>query len=162
MPRFSVIAVSLFLTLLVQTAYSETARLQPFVPGSYRQLLDNHAGKPFMLVIWSITCSSCLKDMALLNTMRKAHPNVDIVMLSTDDSTATDDIQKILAKNELGGLENWFFADENPQKLRYEIDPKWYGELPRTYFVDKNHNREGVSGVLTQENYEQLFKKILN
>lgn len=162
MSRFSVIVCSLVLTLLAQTAYCETALLHPFVPGSYRQMLDNHAGKPFMLVIWSVTCSSCLKDMALLNKMHKANPKIDIVMLSTDDSTVTDDIQKILTKNELNGLENWYFADENPQKLRYEIDPKWYGELPRTYFVGKNNGREGVSGVLTQENYEQMFKKILN
>lgn len=85
-----------------------------------------------------------------------------MVMLATDDASATDEVQQILAKNELTGLENWLFADENPQKLRYEIDPKWYGELPRTYFLNKKHDREGFSGVLSQEDYESRFKKMLN
>jgi hypothetical protein len=160
--RVLVILQFVLLCSIALSARAEQAILKPFVAGSYQQLLDSNANKPFMLVIWSITCSSCLKDMALLNTMHKANPAVNMVMLATDDASATDDIQKILAKNDLAGLENWLFADENPQKLRYEIDPKWYGELPRTYFLNKKHEREGVSGVLSQEDYEALFKKILN
>lgn len=136
--------------------------LKPFASGSYQKLLDDHKDKPLMLVIWSITCSSCLKDMALLNLMHKANPNITMVMLATDDETATGQIQQILAKNELSGLENWVFSGDNPQKLRYEIDPKWYGELPRTYFLDKKHGREGVSGVLTEQDYADRFKKMLN
>lgn len=152
----------LFLFAFTTSLHAEQATLKPFASGSYQQLLDSNTNKPFMLVIWSITCSSCLKDMALLNKMHKMHPEINMVMLTTDDASATDDIQKILAKNELTGLENWLFADENPQKLRYEIDTKWYGELPRTYFLNKKHEREGVSGVLSQVDYETSFKKILN
>jgi thiol-disulfide isomerase/thioredoxin len=163
MPR-SILAFLQFALLcsMALSVHAEQAKLKPFVSGSYQQLLDSNANKPFMLVIWSITCSSCLKDMALLNKVHKANPKVNMVMLATDDVSATDDIQKILTKNDLTGLGNWLFADENPQKLRYEIDPKWYGELPRTYFLNKKHEREGVSGVLSQEDYETLFKKILN
>jgi hypothetical protein len=100
--------------------------------------------------------------MALLSKMHKSNPKINMVMLATDDASATDDIQKILGKNELTGLENWIFADENPQKLRYEIDPKWFGELPRTYFLNKQHEREGISGVLSEQDYANFFKKILN
>ena len=163
MPRkILIICHFLLLCVLALPTQAEQATLKPFVPGSYQQLLDSNPNKPFMLVIWSITCSSCLKDMALLSKMHKANPNINMVMLATDDTTATEQIQQILAKNELTGLENWLFADENPQKLRYEIDPKWYGELPRTYFLNKKHEREGISGVLSQKDYETLFKKILN
>ncbi len=136
--------------------------LKPFASGSYQKMLDSKAGKPFMLVIWSITCSSCLKDMALLSKMHKANPNIDMVMLATDDASATADIQQVLSKYELTRLENWFFADDNQQKLRYEIDPKWYGEMPRTYFLNAKHAREGVSGALSQGDYEAMFKKMLN
>jgi hypothetical protein len=160
--RLKITFYFLLLYFVTSLTYAETAALKPFVAGSYQQLLGSKANKPFMLVIWSITCSSCLKDMALLNKMHKENPAVDMVMLSTDDASETAQIQKILTKNELDGLENWLFADENPQKLRYEIDPVWYGEMPRTYFLDKNHEREGISGVLTQEDYETRFKKMQN
>ena len=143
-------------------SHAEQSTLKPFVSGSYQQMLDSHANQSFMLVIWSITCSSCLKDMALLNKIHKNNPDIKMVMLATDDVSATEQIQQILVKNELAGIENWLFADDNAQKLRYEIDPKWYGELPRTFFLNKKHEREGISGVLTQDDYETYFKKIFN
>ena len=162
MPRAFILSYFLLLTFVCPSSYAEQSILKPFVPDSYQQLLASKTNKPFMLVVWSINCSSCLKDMALLNKMHKANPKINMVMLAADDASATDQIQQILAKNELTGLENWVFADDNAQKLRYEIDPKWYGELPRTYFLDKNHEREGISGVLSQDDYEKRFKKMLN
>ncbi len=162
MPKLLVFCFSVLLSSFTFTANAEPATLKPFSSGSYQQLLASKPNKPFILVIWSLTCSSCLKDMTLLNKLHKDNPTVDMVMLTTDDMSAEEQVQQILAKNELVGLENWIFADDNAQKLRYEIDPLWYGEMPRTYFYNKKHEREGVSGVLSQKEYESRFKQILN
>jgi GH35 family endo-1,4-beta-xylanase len=81
-------------------------------------------------------------------------------MLAVDDISETDQIQAILKKNQLSDIENWGYADENTQKLQFSIDPKWYGELPRTYFFDKAHQREGVSGVLSEADYDARLIKI--
>jgi len=37
-----------------------------------------------------------------------------------------------------------------PDKLRFYIDPGWYGELPRSYFYDAAQQRSGHSGALTR------------
>lgn len=150
------------LFFIVTPVYAEKVSLKHFVPGSYQQLLEENADKPFMLAIWSTTCSSCMEKMALLNELKESRPEINIVMLATDDVSVSDQIQTVLAKNELTGLDNWIFADENAQRLRHEIDPKWYGELPRTYFLDKNHERQGISGALSREDYDTIFKVILN
>ncbi len=97
-----------------------------------------------------------------MNELQRNRPDLNIVMLATDDVSIADQIQKVLAKNQLTNLDNWVFADKNAQRLRYEIDPKWFGELPRAYFLDKNHKRQGFSGALSQEDYENIFKVILN
>jgi thiol-disulfide isomerase/thioredoxin len=135
--------------------------LKPFASGSYQQILAGNANQPFMLVVWSITCSSCLKDMPLLSLVHKKRPDVKIIMLAADDMSETDQIQPILEKNQLSGIENWVYADENTQKLQFEIDPKWYGELPRTYFFDKAHQRVAISGVLSEADYDAELAKIL-
>ena len=132
-----------------------------FIPGSYRQIVASQANQPFVLVIWSVNCSSCLKDMALLHSKHKSNPELKIIMLAADELSATEEIQQILEKNQLSDLESWVYADDNSQKLQFEIDPKWYGELPRTYFFDKTHQRTGVSGVLSKDDYDQMFAKIL-
>lgn len=143
------------------TTVRAESTLKPFTSGSYQQLLTSNAGKPFVLAVWSITCPSCIKDMVVLSAVHKAHPEINIVMLSTDDIAESAEAQKILTSNHLAELENWIYAEENTQKLQFDIDPKWYGELPRTYFFDKAGQRDGVSGVLSKEDYEARIGKIL-
>ena len=151
----------ILLALFNGSVQAEPSTLEPFATGSYQKILTNHANQPFMLVAWSITCSSCLKDMALLSQIHQKRPELKIIMLATDDISEADQIKPILEKNQLSELENWVYADENTQKLQFEIDSKWYGELPRTYFFDKTHQRTGVSGVLSKEDYDEMFAKIL-
>lgn len=152
-----------YLSLVLLMAFNMQAQAEPSAFGSesYRQILANHADQPFMLVIWSINCTSCLKDMALLSDIHKSKPELNMIMLAADEPAAIEQIQQILAKNQLSDIENWVYAEENTQKLQFEIDPKWYGELPRTYFFDKAHQRTGVSGVLSKEDYEAMFATIL-
>ena len=149
----------LMFSLFVQIAHADT-NLKAFNTGSYQQIVKDNTGKPFLLAIWSITCPSCIKDMAVLNELHKAHPDLKIIMISTDDISESAAAKEILVKNQLAELENWIYADENTQKLQYEIDPKWYGELPRTYFFDKTAQRDGVSGALTKDDYEARITKI--
>ncbi|WP_340121907.1 hypothetical protein [Methylobacter svalbardensis] len=149
------------LPLLVCLNTPAQAEPSAFTSGSYQQLLANNPNQPFMLVVWSINCSSCLKDMELLSRIHTSRPELKMIMLAADELSATEQIQTILEKHQLSDIENWVYADENPQKLQFEIDPKWYGELPRTYFFDKTHQRTGVSGVLSKEQYDEMFTKIL-
>ncbi len=54
--------ICFFVLLLVVTPiYAEKMSLKHFVSGSYQQLLEENADKPFMLAIWSTTCSSCME-----------------------------------------------------------------------------------------------------
>ncbi len=150
------------LFFLLTSLYSPVkAETLSFSSESYQQILASTENQPLMLVVWSVNCSSCLKDMTLLNSIHKSRPELKIIMLAADDLTATEQIQQILEKNQLSDIENWVYADENTQKLQFGIDPKWYGELPRTYFFDKTHQRTGVSGVLSKQDYDEMFAKIL-
>jgi hypothetical protein len=139
---------------------NSAAALRSFIPGSYQQILKSQADKGFMLVIWSLDCSTCIKDMELLSSIHKSRPELKIVMLSTDEPDAEPAIVKLLDKYQLADLESWVFADDNTQKLRYEIDPGWYSELPRTYFYAASHQREGVSGALKVEDYNNRLNKL--
>ncbi|WNB75009.1 TlpA family protein disulfide reductase [Methylomonas koyamae] len=154
----------LFLSLVAASlngaAQADQTPIKPFVPGSYQQILAANAGKPLMLAIWSVDCPSCLKDMAIINQLHDKHPALKIVMLAADEAEAMPEIQRIVDTHKLGNLENWAFSGDNPEKLRYEIDPAWYGELPRTYFFDAAHQREAKSGAMTLEEFEAKLGKL--
>lgn len=99
--------------------------------------------------------------MSLISTLNKQYPELNLIMLSVDDNSVRDEINEILSKHQLKNLDNWVFAEDNSAKLRFEIDSSWYGELPRTYFFDKNHQRTGLSGVILEEKYTENIRQLL-
>ncbi|TPQ25842.1 TlpA family protein disulfide reductase [Methylomonas koyamae] len=155
-----VLFFSLAMACLAGSAEADQTPIKPFIPGSYQQILAANAGKPLMLAIWSVDCPSCLKDMAAINQLHDKHPALKIVMLAADEGDALPEIQRIVDTHKLGSMENWAFSGDNPEKLRYEIDPAWYGELPRTYFFDAGHRRDGKSGAMTLEEFEAQLAKM--
>ena len=44
------------------------------------------------------------------------------------------------------------------ERIRYGVDPEWYGELPRTYFYNNEGNREAHSGILTKKLLSQWLQ----
>ena len=38
----------------------------------------------------------------------------------------------------LGTAENWLFSDGFVERLRFEIDPAWQGEIPRTLLIARD------------------------
>ncbi len=154
-------------SFLISIQYAQAATANPpelklFVPASYQQMINSHPDRPLMLTIWSRTCTICMQKMPLLSALKKEWPDIHVITLSTDDAAESEQIVEILAQHGLNTADNWIFADSNAQKLRYEIDPKWFGELPRTYFIDKTRQRRGISGGLTREQYETVFRELLN
>jgi thiol-disulfide isomerase/thioredoxin len=152
-----------FLTLLIQIpAAADESDLRTFDKNSYRTLLSQYENRPLVLVLWSITCSSCMKEMAALKTFSETHPELSLVLVSVDDFSDADSVRAVLEKNQLTGMDNWLFSEANSARLRFQIDPAWYGELPRTYFYNAAHERTAVSGVLSEQDYDQLIQQILS
>lgn len=137
--------------------FATDSALKTFNSGSYQRLLTSYKDQAFVLIIWSITCSSCLKEMSLIAKLHQQQPELNLVMLAVNDHSVDTQINEILTKFKLKNLENWVFAEDNSVKLRFEIDPSWYGELPRTYFFNAQHERIGISGMISEEKYQQLL-----
>lgn len=123
--------------------------LRPFGPGSTATLTAAHKGQSYALVLWSVDCAPCLKEFKEIAALRQAGFKPPLVLVSTDDPPRKAEVAGILARFGLGDLENWMFADDDAQRLRYEIDPAWYGEMPRTYFYAPDGTRTSHSGGLT-------------
>lgn len=140
-----------FLTLAGLSLGAAAAGTKPFVAGSLEQIEKSYHGRPFLLIVWSLDCPSCLRELTVLAEQVKRHPEMPLVMVSTDDPSRTPDIAATLAKHGLGRLDSWVFAEGNSQRLRYEIDKTWYGEMPRSYFYDAGHRRVPLSGAVTEQ-----------
>ncbi len=135
-----------WMLLLSHFAIAEV--VQPFVVGSMKQIEKNYAGKPFILVLWSLSCAYCPTELKMLGELKHKNPAMNVVLLATDTIEQSTEITQQLQVYGLGDTEQWVFADAMPERLRFEIDKRWYGEVPRTYFYDAAHQRQVKMGVV--------------
>lgn len=145
MPRTSWLAV---LLLLLSTGIR--AEIQPFGPDSLERITTQRAQQPFLLVLWSVDCSPCLRELGVLHDLQARYPDLDYVLVATDELSTLPEVRSTLESFGLAQADNWIFADSFHARLRYRIDPAWSGELPRAYLYDRAHQRMAVSGALTQ------------
>ena len=141
----------LVILLMANVTLLQAEPMRDFVPGSYSNILAARQGKPFVLVIWSLDCLPCHKELAMLGLFKQQHPLFDVVLISTDESARHKELQAVLNKYQLQTSNSWIFASASAEQLRYEIDPTWYGELPRSYLFNHRHLRQTISGLLSTE-----------
>jgi thiol-disulfide isomerase/thioredoxin len=137
--------------LLAAVAQADEGALQPFQRGSAKAVIEARAGRPFILTFWSVDCVHCRGELALLSALSRAHPELEVVLVSTDTPAAAAEIDGVLRQYTLPRAERWVFADDFTERLRFEVDPRWHGELPRTYLHGPGKTVEGISGKLSEE-----------
>ena len=77
----------------------------------------------------------------------KDHSDIDMVMISADlVPNLPGAARAMLEKAGLGTSENWLFADGFVERLRFEIDPAWQGEIPRTLLIARDGTVTTIEG----------------
>ena len=135
--------------------------LQSFVRGSMEQIRALRKDSAFVLILWSIDCPACYEELTMWRKVKERYPDLDVVLISTDPTELKDDVQRVVKKMGVSTLELWQFADAYADPLRYEIDPRWSGELPRTYFYSATGEYIGRSGIIKQEKIEAWIEGAL-
>ena len=138
--RFAGIA-SLAVLIASAAALGASPGLKPFERGTWQGVLREHAGRPVLVHFWGVTCGPCKVELPLLGQFAKDHPDVDVVTVSADlVPNLPAATQAMLDKAGLSSTENFIFNDGFVERLRFEIDPSWQGDIPRTMLI----SREGI------------------
>lgn len=146
--------VALLMLALLFAAPAPAQEIKPFVTGSHAQILAQHRDRPLILAFWSLTCAHCQEEFALLRAFARAHPDVALVLVSTDTPRDNETIAVTLRDRGLDGIAAWVFADDVPERLRFEVDRRWRGELPRTYLHRPDGSVQALSGKLDRKTLE--------
>lgn len=132
---------------LMLAAGVSAAELRPFDAKSLDAIRAANAGKPFVLAFWSVYCEPCREEMGLWKSVRRKYPNIPVILVATDPPGEKALVAKFLARFSPGPVQNWAFADDFSERVRFAVDRTWRGELPRTYFFDASHRSLTRSGV---------------
>ena len=148
------------LLLCLSTACAFAAQeVKPFVRGSQQQIISARTSKPFIIGFWSLTCTNCREDLELFGKLLTKYRNLDLVLISTDSVEQKQEIASTLQQYRLAHAESWVFADSYAERLRFEVDPQLYGELPRTYFFDATGHSTAVSGKIDRTQVEHWISE---
>ena len=151
--------LALVLMLSLANAAGAGESVRPFTVGSLDQILAPRAGKPFILVLWSLECQYCPTELKMLSELKRRHSKLDVVLIAADTVTDTPQVGARAKSYGMGKVEQWVFAEDMPERLRLEIDGRWYGEVPRTYFYDRNHQREVKTGLINKKFVEDWLAR---
>lgn len=153
-------ALLLWLALAAVSSTAAAREINSFVPGSMNEIVAAHSERPFILAFWSTTCTHCRDELTLFGNLQRQHPGIDIALVSTDTPEESAAIQATLAEFKLAHAEAWVFADSFTDRLRFDVDKKWHGELPRTYFFAPGETRKAYSGKLRSSDVAQWVRNV--
>lgn len=126
-----------------------------FISGSMAEIIASTTGKPMIVNFWSIDCRPCHKELAMWKQLSDRYPQMNLVLISIDSPEVSNEVIEVLREFGATDFDLWQFADTHTQRLRYEIDKSWYGELPRTYFYSQSGEISAVSGLIKYDMAEQ-------
>jgi thiol-disulfide isomerase/thioredoxin len=114
-----------------------------------KQVEQLFAEGPRLVVLWSVDCPPCYKELAMLEQLLKTQQHLAITVISTDDDASRyPEVETMHQRLQGGKLRKWVFAEFAAPQLRFAIDPSWSGVLPRSYFINPQGQRRGHSGLL--------------
>lgn len=152
----ALVAAILLLAPLPAAPASDGSKLKPFERGSWQQLLQAHAGHPTLVHFWGVTCGPCKVELPQLGDFKNKHPDLDIVTIDADLVPNSDAAAlSMLQGAGLASAENWMFGDGFAERLRYEIDPTWQGDIPRTILISPSGSVAVLEGAADIDELEK-------
>lgn len=151
--------LKIFLFLLFFSHFSFAYDFMPFDMNTRQVIEKRYIDQPLIISFWSIDCPYCIDDLKKLGKALSKNTNVKLITVCVDGKESAKKAERILSQANLPKHEQYQYAEVDEDRLRYNIDPSWYGELPRTYFYDEAHQVTPLSGKISNSFLDKWFKK---
>jgi thiol-disulfide isomerase/thioredoxin len=125
---------------------AQALEFKPYTRGSFEELRKAHAGWPMVVHYWSATCAPCLAELSDWARIAQEKKGIDILFVNADGEHDRIKAGARLEKAGLAGASQYGFADDFLDRLFFEVDPAWRGELPFTAMMDAGGKLAAVAG----------------
>jgi len=123
------------------------AMLYPYEQGGWKKLLDTWGNKPLVVHFWGVTCGPCLTEMSQWGQLVRGVNRGDGPVVFVQVDQVSKEITANLAKKmHIDKAPNYFVRSPFDEFFRFEIDPKWTGEIPYTVTIDRNGLQKSYAG----------------
>jgi len=152
MTRRALVTLLAFVLLASNGGSAKEGEIRPFKRGSWQEIRQAHAGRPTVVHFWGLTCGPCRVEMPQWGKLLAERSDLNLVVIDADlIPNQVEDALAMLTKTGLAGAENWLFSDSFTERLRFEVDPCWQGEIPRTMLIASDGKITIIEGVADPE-----------
>ena len=125
----------------------------------YLALVSQHHGKALMVTFWATWCEPCRDEYPMVNELVKqnAPKGLDVFAVSLDDDAEESLALKFIAKTQ-PVFTNYRKKPGKEEEFINQINPKWTGALPATFFYDRDGRL--VSQLVGEHPREQFVTEI--
>jgi len=140
--------LSLVIAIALAASGAAAFDFKPYGRGAFAQLAKAHAGRPLVVHFWSVTCPPCLAELPQWEKIIAEKKGIDVVFVNTDGDEDRARAQARLEKVGLANADHYGFADDFVEKLYFEADSGWRGELPFTALIAPDGGVVTVTGAI--------------
>jgi thiol-disulfide isomerase/thioredoxin len=146
--RFSAFASLVLLVFFGSIVGAATqGELRPFKRGSWQEIRRAHGGQPIVVHFWGLTCGPCRVEMPKWGRLLQERQDLKLIAIDADlIPNEAGLVSEMLVRTGLAGAENWMFADDYVERLRFEINPRWRGEIPMTLLIARDGKTTTIEG----------------
>ncbi len=157
--RHTLFAVGLIVCALAP-AMARAGDFSPFARGSFADIRKAHAGRPLIVHFWSVSCPACIAELADWAKISREKHDVDFVFVNADAENERGRVESRAEKAGLRQATNFAFADPFVERLYFEVDRNWSGELPFTALIGAEGDARTVIGALTDPQFSAWFGSV--
>jgi thiol-disulfide isomerase/thioredoxin len=145
MKSTKLLACSLLLAAATSFAAAEPPAYTPYRTGDWKALVKAHAGTPFIVHFWGVTCAPCIVELPRWGEFARRHPELPVVFVEVDPATAPA-VGRYVTQARLDAAAQRQLVTPFDEYMRFEVDPRWAGELPATMLVGRDGKATRLSG----------------
>ena len=119
--------------------------LLPLAHGDWAALRGRLTGQATVVHLWGVTCAPCLVELPAWSKFVSDHPRIPVLFVHCDP-VPWDKVLAALRRAGLDGARHYAVQGRVDERLQFEFDSDWGGELPRTLLIDPQGEQRGISG----------------
>lgn len=142
--------IVLLLLCCALPVFARAAPLESLSAAGVPALVKPPARGERIIALWALDCAYCEPNLAALVKLQRAHPkDIQLVLVATDGPGQRKAVAARLEHMHMTDNPARLYAEPNPERIDYVIDPDWGGETPRTLVIRADGTRVAISGELT-------------
>lgn len=138
--------------------------VSPVSTSVMKKAIAAHKGQVTVVNFWATWCGPCVAEFPDLVKLANNYAGKGVAVMSVsanDVSEIKKDVLPFLTKQK-ANFENYLIKESDPDVFINSFDPKWQGDIPRTFVYDKTGKLTAeLTGMQTYSSFSAAVEKAL-